>query len=44
MRFAARALIGTGSLNRHMLACRKRHDNDHKVQSRISMNADGLHN
>jgi hypothetical protein len=43
-KFAARASIGTGSLNRHMLACRKKHDNDRRVQLRLSMNADGLHN
>ena len=30
-KIVARASIGTGSLNRHMLACRKRHDTDRKV-------------
>jgi len=29
--FAARASIGTGSLNRHMAACRKKQDNDRSV-------------
>ena len=43
-RFAARASIGTGSLNRHMAACRKKQDNDRRVQSRLSMSANGLHN
>jgi hypothetical protein len=43
-RFAARASIGTGSLNRHMAACRKKQADDRRVQSRLSMNANGLHN
>jgi hypothetical protein len=42
--FASRASIGTGSLNRHMVVCRKKLVNDHKVQSRLAINADGLHN
>jgi hypothetical protein len=36
--FAARASIGTRSLNRHMLACRKKLANDCKVQSKLAMN------
>ena len=43
-KFVARANIGTGSLNRHMATCRKKQDNDRRVQSRLSMNANGLHN
>jgi hypothetical protein len=43
-KFAARALIGTGSLNRRMTVCRKKLVNDRKVQSRLAMNVDGLHN
>jgi hypothetical protein len=43
-KFAARASIGTGSLNKHMLACRKKLASDRKVQSKLAMNVDGLHN
>jgi hypothetical protein len=43
-KFATRASIGTRSLNRHMAVCRKKLVNDHKVQSGLAMNADGLHN
>jgi hypothetical protein len=43
-KFVARASIDTGSLNRHMAVCRKKLVNDRKVQSRLAMNADGLHN
>jgi hypothetical protein len=43
-KFATRASIGTGSLNRHMAVCRKKLVNDRKVQSRLAMNADGWHN
>jgi hypothetical protein len=43
-KYVARHSIGTGTLNRHMRACRKKHDQDRKVQSRLSLNGDGLHN
>jgi hypothetical protein len=40
-KFAARASIGTGSLNRHMSTCRKKLANDRKVQSKLAMNVMG---
>jgi hypothetical protein len=43
-RFATRASISTSSLNKHMAACRKKLADDRRVQSRLSMNANGLHN
>jgi hypothetical protein len=43
-KYVARHSIGTRTLNKHMRACRKKHDQDRRVQSQISLNADGLHN
>jgi hypothetical protein len=43
-RYSARSAYGTGHLIRHQKSCRAKHDNDRRVQSRIALNADGLHN
>jgi len=43
-RYTARSAAGTGHLKRHQKSCKAKHDNDKRVQSRLALNADGLHN
>ena len=43
-RYSARSAAGTGHLKRHQKSCKAKHDNDKRVQSRLALNADGLHN
>jgi hypothetical protein len=43
-RYSARSTCGTGHLIRHQKTCRAKHDNDRRVQSRIALNVDSLHN
>jgi hypothetical protein len=43
-RLSARSAAGTGHLLRHQKSCRKKNDHAHRVQSRLALNLDGLHN
>jgi hypothetical protein len=43
-RYTARSAAGTGHLLRHQKECRKKHDHDRRVQSRVALNPNGLHN
>ena len=43
-RYTARSAAGTGHLKRHQKSCKAKHDNDKRVQSRLALNANGLHN
>jgi hypothetical protein len=43
-RLSARSAAGTGHLLRHQKSCRKQNDHAHRVQSRLALNPDGLHN
>jgi hypothetical protein len=43
-RYSARSTAGTGHLIRHQKSCRRKHDNNRRVQSRLALNPDGLHN
>jgi hypothetical protein len=43
-RYTSRSAAGTGHLKRHQKSCKAKHDNDKRVQSRLALNADGLHN
>ncbi|XP_066358138.1 zinc finger BED domain-containing protein RICESLEEPER 2-like [Miscanthus floridulus] len=43
-RYTARSAAGTGHLLRHQASCKKKHDHARRVQSRLALNPDGLHN
>jgi hypothetical protein len=43
-RSTAISVVGTGHLLRHQKSCRKKTDHAHRVQSRLALNPDGLHN
>jgi hypothetical protein len=43
-RLSARSAVGTGHLIRHQKSCRKKTDHAARVQSRLALNPDGLHN
>jgi len=43
-RYSARSAADTSHLKRHQKSCKAKHDNDKRVQSRLALNADGLHN
>jgi hypothetical protein len=41
-RYSARSAASTGHLIRHQKSCRRKHDNDRRVQSRLALNPDGF--
>jgi hypothetical protein len=43
-RLSARSAAGTSHLIRHQKSCRKKTDHVARVQSRLALNPDGLHN
>jgi hypothetical protein len=43
-RLSAGSIAGTGHLIRHQKFCRKKTDHAARVQSRLALNHDGLHN
>jgi hypothetical protein len=43
-RLSTRSAAGTGHLIRHHKSCRKKTDHAARVQSRLALNPDGLHN
>jgi hypothetical protein len=43
-RLSTRSVSGTSHLIRHQKSCRKKTDHAARVQSRLALNPDGLHN
>jgi hypothetical protein len=41
---SARSVAGTGHLKRHQKSCREKTNQRARVQSRLALNPDGLHN